>query len=148
MASVMLIKPLSQYLISCATAMLLASSLAPAAALAAEPCVYQCDSNQIRFVPGQPITIEFVNKTNGLIHLERVLDINLEWLRPNSEFSIQTLVGVDDDMSLVFWDDHNRAVNAVLHRPDAATLQIELLPSGAESDRAVHIANDGRVIVY
>lgn len=119
----------------------------PMAATAA-PCTYQCESNEIRFVPGQPITIEFINNTNGLVNLERVNDIDLQWLRPDSEFAIETLVGVDDEMSLVFWDDNNQAVNAVLHRPDAETLQIELLPSGSDSDRAVHVSNDGRVLVY
>ncbi|MEL6815901.1 MAG: hypothetical protein AAFP03_13965 [Cyanobacteria bacterium J06598_3] len=124
------------------------ASLPSQQAVAAEPCTYQCSSNQIRFMPGQPLTIEFVNKTNGLINVERVLDIDLQWLRPQSEFAIETLVGADDDMSLVFWDENNRAVNAVLHRPDAETLQIELLPSGYDSDRAVHVVNDGRVLVY
>ncbi len=114
----------------------------------ADPCTYQCHSNQIRFVPGQPITIEFVNNTNGLINLERVLDIDLHWLRPHSEFAIKTVVGADDDMSMVFWDENNRSVNAVLHRPDAETLKIELLPSGFDSDRVVHVVNDGRVLVY
>jgi hypothetical protein len=119
----------------------------PKAAIAA-PCSYQCESNEIRFVPGQPITIEFINNTNGLVNLERVNDIDLHWLRPDSEFAIETLVGVGDDMSLVFWDENNQSVNAVLHRPDAETLQIELLPSGSDSDRAVHVSNDGRVLVY
>jgi len=117
-------------------------------AQAAEPCTRQCGTNQIRFIPGQPITIEFINRTDGTVNLERVLDIDMQWLRPQSEFSIQTLVGVDDEMSLVFWDERNRAVEARLHRPDAETLQVELLPSGHDSDRAVHVSNDGRVLVY
>jgi hypothetical protein len=119
-----------------------------AKASAAAPCTYQCESEEIRFMPGQPITIEFINNTNGLVNLERVLDIDMHWLRPDSEFAIETLVGVDDDMSLVFWDENNQAVHAVLHRPDAETLQVELLPSGSDSDRAVHVSNDGRVLVY
>ncbi len=114
----------------------------------AAPCTYQCDSNQIRFIPGQPITIEFINNTNGLINLEKVLDIDLHWLRPDSNFAVKTLVGMDEDMSLMFWDNSNQSVNAVLHRPDADTLQVELLPSGHDSDRVVHIANDGRVLVH
>ena len=126
---------------------LTALPLIPYSATAA-PCTYRCESSQIRFMPGQPLTIEFINKTNGLINLERVLDIELHWLRPHTDFEIQTLVGVDPDMSIVFWDDKNRAVDAVLHRPDADTLQIEFLPSAAESDRAVHVVNDGRVLVY
>ena len=117
-------------------------------AQAADPCTQQCRSNQIRFMPGQPITIEFINRTDGTVNLERVLDIDMHWLRPQTEFSIETLVGVDDDMSLVFWDEHNRAVEARLHRPDSETLQVELLPSGHDSDRAVHVSNAGRVLVY
>lgn len=114
----------------------------------AEPCTYQCHSNQIRFVPGQPITIEFVNNTNGLINLEWVLNIDRHWLRPHTEFAIKTVVGADDDTSMMFWDENNRAVNAVLHRPDADTLKVELLPSGFDSDRVVYVVNDGRVLVY
>ena len=119
-----------------------------AAAQAAEPCTRQCGTGQIRFVPGQPGTIEFINRTDGTVNLERVLDIDMHWLRPQTNFSIETLVGVDDDMSLVFWDENNRAVEARLHRPDSETLQVELLPSGHDSDRAVHVSNDGRVLVY
>ena len=115
---------------------------------AAEACTQQCGSNQIRFIPGQPIRIEFINRTDGTVNLERVLDIDLHWLRPQTEFAIETLVGVDDEMSLVFWDENNRAVEARLHRPDSKTLQVELLPSGHDSDRAVHVSNDGRVLVY
>ncbi len=114
----------------------------------AEPCTYRCGSNQIRFVPGQPITIEFINHTNGLVRLERVLDVYLPRLMPQTDFAIETLVGVDEEMSLVFWDENNKPISAVLHRPDAETLQVELLPSGHDSDRAVHVANDGRVLVY
>ncbi len=114
----------------------------------AQLCTYRCGSNQIRFEPAQPITIKFINHTNGLVTLEGVLDIDMYWLRPQSEYAIQTLVGADSDMSMVFWNDQNRAVSAVLHRPDAATLQVEFLPSGFDSDRAVHIVNDGRVLVY
>ncbi len=117
-------------------------------AQAAEPCTRQCGTSQIRFIPGQPITIEFINRTDGTVNLERVMDIDLHWLRPHTDFSINTLVGVDDDMSLVFWDQNNRAVEARLHRPDSETLQVELLPSGHDSDRAVHVSNDGRVLVY
>lgn len=119
-----------------------------AQAAAAAPCTYQCESGELRFEPGQPLTIEFVNKTNGLINLERVLDIKLHWLRPQTDFAIQTNVGVDPDMSMVFWNEDNKAVNAVLHRPDKETLQVEFLPSGSDSDRAVHVSNDGRVLVY
>lgn len=113
----------------------------------AEPCTYQCESNQIRFVPGQPITIEFVNNTNGLINLERVLT-GLHWLRPHTDFAIKTTVGANSEISLMFWDENNQSVNAVLHRPNADTLKIELLPSGFDSDRAVRVSNDGRVLVY
>ena len=127
---------------------LLAIPLSAPKAEATQPCTYQCGSNQIRFMPGQPITIQFINRTQERINLERVLDINMHWLRPQTDFEIKTVVGADADMSLVFWNEQNRSIKAVLHRPAAGTLQIEFLPSGTDSDRAVHIANDGRVLVY
>lgn len=117
-------------------------------AQSAEVCTRHCGSNQIRFIPGQPVRIEFINRTDGTVNLERVLDIDLHWLKPQTEFAIETLVGVDDEMSLVFWDQNNSAVEARLHRPNFETLQVELLPSGHDSDRAVHISNDGKVLVY
>ncbi len=128
--------------------LLLTIPLSALASQVAQPCTYRCGSNQIRFMPGQPITIQFVNRTQERINLERVLDIDMYWLRPQAEFEIETVVGADADMSLVFWNEQNRAIKAVLHRPAAGTLQIEFLPSGADSDRAVHVANDGRVLVY
>lgn len=140
---------LSQYVRAIAfTVLPLTLTLGTANTAKAKPCTYQYESNQIQFVPGQPINIKFINNTNGLVNLERVLDIDMHWLRPDSDFTISTLVGADDDMSMVFWDENNRSVNAVLHRPDAETLQVELLPSGFDSDRAVHVSNDGRVLVY
>ncbi len=114
----------------------------------AAPCTYQCESEEIRFTPGQPVTIEFINNTNGLVNLERVPGMDLHWLRPDSEFTTEILAGVGDDMPLVFWDENNQSVQAVLHRPDAETLQVELLPSGFDSDRVVLVSDDGRVLVY
>lgn len=137
----------SSWMVRTALLSLLTLPLLSQAAQAA-PCTYRCESGQIRFEPGQPLKIEFVNKTNGLINLERILNIKLHWLRPQTDFSIQTRVGADPDMSLVFWNDDNKAVSAVLHRPNAETLQIEFLPSASDSDRAVHVSNDGRVLVY
>lgn len=128
--------------------LLLTIPLSALASQVAQPCTYRCGSNQIRFMPGQPITIQFVNRTQERINLERVLDIDMYWLRPQAGFEIETVVGADADMSLVFWNEQNRAIKAVLHRPAAGTLQIEFLPSGTDSDRAVHVANDGRVLVY
>ncbi len=139
-----------RHLLRCITALAFVSLPVGATIVRANepPCTYQCGSNQIRFVPGQPITIEFINKTDGLIQLERILDVHLPRLMPQTDFAIETLVGVDDDMSLVFWGEDNQAVSAVLHRPDAQTLQVELLPSGHDSDRAVHVSSDGRVLIY
>lgn len=153
-----LFKTLSSRLFRCVAALSLAvplgltlemaKGMAEGIAETAAPCTYQCASNDIKFMPGQPITVEFINNTNGLVNLSRTNFIDLHWLRPESEFAVETLVGVDDDMSLVFWDENNQSVHAVLHRPDAETLQVELLPSGAGSDRVVHVSNDGRVLVY
>jgi hypothetical protein len=122
------------------------STLAPQAVAA--DCVYQCESNEIQFLPGQSIKIEIVNHTRGRVELERVLDFDPYVMRPGQTISLNTLVGYGPDMSIVFWDENYLPIKVALHRPEANTLRIEFLPSGDYSDQAVHLVNDGRVLIY
>ncbi|MEO1400740.1 MAG: hypothetical protein AAFV72_05720 [Cyanobacteria bacterium J06635_1] len=115
---------------------------------AAVDCVYRCESDEIQFLPGQPLNIEIVNHTQGRVNLERVLDFNPYLLLPNREINLNVEVGQGPDLSMVFWDENYLPVKVMLHRPEVNTLQIELLPSGSFSDRAVHLVNDGRVLIY
>lgn len=121
-------------------------AMASTAVHAAE-CVYQCGSDEIQLAPGQAVKLEVVNHTGGRVSLERVLDFNPYGMWPDQVITIDAQVGVGD-LSVVFWESAQRPIEVRLHRPHADRLQIELLPSGAVNDSAVHIVNDGRVMIY
>ncbi|MEA5465717.1 hypothetical protein [Leptothoe sp. PORK10 BA2] len=116
-------------------------------AVQAAECVYQCGSDEIQFTPGQAVILEVVNRTGGRVSLERVLDFNPYGMWPDQVITLDVQVGIGD-LSLVFWEAARRPIEVRLHRPNANRLQIELLPSGAVNDSAVHIVNDGRVVIY
>ncbi|MEL6138616.1 MAG: hypothetical protein AAFR42_14560 [Cyanobacteria bacterium J06628_6] len=111
-------------------------------------CVYQCGSDEIQYTPGQSLKLEIVNNTRMQINLERVLDFDPYTMRPGQTVELQTTVGNGADLSVVFWEEDYRPVDVRLHRPEVGTLQIEFLPSGSYGDRAVHVVNDGRVLIY
>lgn len=126
----------------------LGSALAIAAPTAqAADCVYRCASNEIQFSPGQNVQLTVMNRTGGRVSLERVLDFEPYGMWPDQEITIDAQVGMGD-LSVVFWEAAQRPIEVRLHRPETDVLQIELLPSGAFNDSAVHIVNDGRVMVY
>lgn len=116
-------------------------------AIQAAECVYQCGSDEIQFAPGQAVILEVVNHTGGRVSLERVLDFHPYGMWPDQVITIDAQVGMGD-LSVVFWEAAQRPIEVRLHRPNADRLQIELLPSGAVNDSAVHIINDGRVMIY
>ncbi|MDV3353631.1 hypothetical protein QGP82_33465 [Leptothoe sp. LEGE 181152] len=116
-------------------------------AVRAADCVYRCGSNEIQFAPGQAVTLQVVNRTGGRVSLERVLDFEPYGMWPDQTITIDAQIGIGD-LSVVFWEAAQRPIEVRLHRPEADTLQIELLPSGAVNDSAVHIVNDGRVMIY
>ncbi|NEP18470.1 MAG: hypothetical protein F6J97_16475 [Leptolyngbya sp. SIO4C1] len=111
-------------------------------------CVYRCESDEIQFLPGQSLKLEIVNNTRGRVNLERILDFDPYLLLPGRTVELNTQVGNGPDLSVVFWDEDYLPVKVMLHRPEINTLQVELLPSGSFSDRAVHVVNDGRVLIY
>ncbi|MEM7065535.1 MAG: hypothetical protein AAF572_20510 [Cyanobacteria bacterium P01_B01_bin.77] len=116
-------------------------------AVQAADCVYRCGSDEIQFAPGQAVKLEVVNHTGGRVSLERVLDFHPYGMWPDQVITIDAQVGMGD-LSVVFWEATQRPIAVQLHRPETGTLQIELLPSGAVNDSAVHIVNDGRVMIY
>lgn len=124
---------------------LIVASITPA--VSAADCVYRCGSDEIQFAPGQTVKLEVINRTGGRVSLERVLDFEPYGMWPDQVITIDAQVGVGD-LSVVFWEAAQRPIEVRLHRPERDLLQIELLPSGAVNDSAVHIVNDGRVMIY
>ncbi|MEM8807392.1 MAG: hypothetical protein AAGF01_15330 [Cyanobacteria bacterium P01_G01_bin.38] len=131
-----------------AAVVIVAGATATQQPAAAVDCIYRCASDEIQFLPGQSLNIKIINHTRGRVNLERVLDFNPYVLLPNREINLNVEVGQGPDLSMVFWDENYLPVKVMLHRPEVNTLQIELLPSGSFSDRAVHLVNDGRVLIY
>ena len=113
----------------------------------ATDCIYRCGSNEIQFSPGQSVSLQVINRTGGRVSLERVLDFEPYGMWPDQVITIDAQVGIGD-LSVVFWEAAQRPIEVRLHRPETDILQIELLPSGAVNDSAVHIVNDGRVMIY
>lgn len=126
------------------SALIFTTATAPAKAA---DCVYRCTSDEIQFAPGQNVQLKVVNRTGGRVSLERVLDFEPFGMWPDQTITIDAQVGMGD-LSVVFWEAAQRPIEVRLHRPDTSVLQIELLPSGAVNDSAVHIVNDGRVMIY
>ncbi|MBT9315073.1 hypothetical protein [Leptothoe spongobia] len=124
---------------------LIIASVTPA--VHAAECVYRCGSDEIQFAPGQSVKLEVVNHTGGRVSLERVLDFEPYGMWPDQIITIDAQIGMGD-LSVVFWEAAQRPIEVRLHRPETGKLQIELLPSGAFNDSAVHIVNDGRVMIY
>ena len=121
--------------------------IASATVVRAADCVYRCGSNEIQFIPGQAVQLKIVNRTGGCVSLERVLDFQPYGMWPDQVLTIDAQVGVGD-LSVVFWEAAQRPIEVRLHRPETDQLEIELLPSAAVNDSAVHIVNDGRVMIY
>ncbi len=113
----------------------------------ASECVYRCESNEIRFIPGQQVKVEIINLTGSLVRVERVLEFEPISLSPDHTTSLEIQVGIGD-LSLIFWETQQQSVKARLHRPAPEQLRIELLPGGAQGDSVIHVVNDGRVLVY
>jgi hypothetical protein len=111
-------------------------------------CVYRCQSDEIQFLPGQVLQLEVINRTQGRVKLERVLGFRPYLMRPGQTLLLRTQVGGGPDLSMVFWDEDHLPIQVMLHRPSSDRLQVELLPSGSFTDRAVHVVNDGRVLIY
>ncbi|MEM9093244.1 MAG: hypothetical protein AAGC93_31525 [Cyanobacteria bacterium P01_F01_bin.53] len=130
------------------SALVVATAISPiTSTVRAAECVYRCGSDEIQFAPGQAVKLEVVNHTGGRVSLERVLDFEPYGMWPDQVITIDAQIGVGD-LSVVFWEAAQRPIEVRLHRPETDTLQIELLPSGAVNDSAVHIVNDGRVMIY
>ena len=114
---------LSLSLLTTTAMMVVGTTMAQLPAVAAD-CVYRCASD------------------------ERVLDFNPYLLLPGRDVKLNLEVGQGLDISVVFWDENYLPVKVMLHRPEVDQLQIELLSGGGFTDRAVHLVNDGRVLIY
>lgn len=107
-----------------------------------------CPPPPIQFIPGQRITIEVVNLTQGVIQLQQMPVTDALTISPGQ---VRTFLGgstLDPNFSLIFWDTMGLALKADIIKVGKKSLRIELRPGGRPpGDRAVYLNDDGRVKV-
>jgi hypothetical protein len=116
--------------------------------LIAQTCTANCGSRQIQFTPGQAVRLQMANRTSSLVRVQQRPLTDTIALPPGAEVEISSNFGTEPNLSVIFWDETNLGVRAVLFRPEPNLLRIELIPGSGTGDRSVYIENDGRVRLF
>ena len=121
--------------------------LGPDPALA-QSCVENCRSGQIRFTPGDRITVEVVNLSIVTVAVEQVPLRGPITLPPTIGTVFGFGWGTKPNLSMVIWALEDQPIRYQLSRVDDTTLRVEVVTAPSEpSDRSIFIQNDGTVIV-
>lgn len=114
----------------------------------AQSCTAGCQSGQIRFTPGDQITVQVVNRSHVVVDLEQPPLTGPRTLRPGDEIELDFGRGTSPNISILFWTMRDRAIRLRLGRPDPETLSVEIYSAPSEpSHRSLFVENDGRVII-
>jgi hypothetical protein len=131
-----------------AVTVLITSTNHPNATLAGT-CASKCGPQPIQFTPGQSIRLQVVNKTLGLVKLEKLQGTDPIPLRPGQELQFFQSDEIQPKVSLVFWDETGLPLQAIISKPDFGTLRVELRAGKSNpGDRSLDMLSDGRVNVY
>ena len=105
-----------------------------------------CPPPPIQFIPGQRITIEVVNLTQGVIQLQQMPVTDSLTISPGQVRTFLRGSTIDPNFSLIFWDTMGLFLKADIIKLGAKNLRIELRPGGRPpGNRAVYLNDDGRV---
>jgi hypothetical protein len=81
--------------------------------------------------------------------VEEVFQTDAVPLLPGQTLQLNSSFGTQPNVSVVFWDENQLSLKAILFRPEPDRLRIELLPGGRPpGDRSIYIENDGRVAIF
>jgi len=131
-----------------AVTVLITSTNHPNASLAGT-CASKCGPHPIQFTPGQRIQLEVVNRTLGLVKLEKIQGTDPIPLRPGQKLQFMQEDDGQANMSLVFWDEMGLPLQAIVSKPNFGTLRLELRPGKRNpGDRSLYMLSDGHVNVY
>jgi hypothetical protein len=112
-------------------------------------CASQCGLRRIHFTPGQSVRLEVLNRTLGLVKLEKIQGTDPIPLRPGQELQFMQGDETQPNVSVVFWDEMGLPLEAIISKPNFATLRVELRPARRyPGDRSLHMLTDGHVKVY
>ncbi|MGH1394059.1 MAG: hypothetical protein ACRAVC_08490 [Trichormus sp.] len=132
-----------------AAATVLLTSIGDTHTSLAGTCASKCGARPLQFTPGQRIRLEVVNNTSNLIELQKIAGSQTIPLQPGQKLQFPQEDGTEPNLSLVFWDKTGLALQAVVSKPNFATLRVEIRPTWRyPGDRSIYILNDGRVNVF
>lgn len=132
-----------------AAATLLVTSIGDSHSSLAGTCASNCGPRPLQFTPGQRIRLEVVNNTSNVVELEKIQGSKAIPLRPGQKLQFAQEDGQQTNLSLVFWDETGSPLQAVVSKPNFATLRVEIRPTWRyPGDRSLYILNDGRVSVF
>jgi hypothetical protein len=115
----------------------------------AQTCASHCGARPLQFKPGQYIRLQIVNRTPRVLKLEKLPEMRRISLEPGKEYIVDQQNGTEPNVSLLFWDDTGRSLEANVSKPNFGTLRLELRPSNKfPGDRSLYILNDGRINVF
>ncbi len=103
----------------------------------------------VKYTPGRRLVLRIVNRSMNRVTLRASNSSRYLSLSPGQQAQFQW-AAVPDDFSVAFWDRSAKFLQAVVKKPNATTLQVELR-SGAQrvpGDGSVHLMFDGWVRVY
>ncbi len=118
----------------------------PTAPAQAGTCASNCGPKPIRFIPGEQVKVELVNRTAGMILLEEVQGSDPIPVSPTRSFRLTRRGGTIDNSSVVFWDSLGNPLEIEISQPQKDVLRIEVNPGfRAPGDRSIYLQDDGSV---
>ncbi|XHX79429.1 MAG: hypothetical protein RBJ76_05715 [Stenomitos frigidus ULC029] len=102
----------------------------------------------VKYTPGQRLVLRIVNRSMNPLTLRTSFSSRSFSLIPGQQAQFQW-AAVPDDFSVLFWDQSVQFLQAVVKKPNATTVRIELHSSNRNGpdDGAVHFMFDGWVRV-
>ncbi len=118
----------------------------PTAPAQAGTCASSCGPKPIRFIPGEQVKVELVNRTAGLILLEEVQGSDPIPVSPTRNFRLTRQGGTVENSSVVFWDANGFPLEVKISQPQKDVLRIEVNPGyTVPGDRSIYLQDDGSV---
>lgn len=118
----------------------------PTAPAQAGTCASNCGPKPVRFIPGQQVKVELVNRTAGMILLEEVQGSDPIPVSPTRSFRLTRRGGTVENSSVVFWDSLGNPLEVKVSQPSQDVLRIEVNPGfRAPGDRSIYLQDDGSV---
>jgi hypothetical protein len=118
----------------------------PPAPAQAGTCASNCGPKPVRFIPGELVKVELINRTAGIILLEEVQGSDPIPVSPTRNFRLTRQGGTTDNSSVVFWDAQGFPLEIKLSQPQKDLLRIEVKPGyRVPGDRSIYLQDDGSV---